>query len=157
MSTLTFERPSCHDAFTSLFGTRRGIGTIHLDAPEPSRAGREHAQRILRSGLGQTFEALREHRADLSTPLLAQLLDDAVETLCAEETAEHEGMLQDFFCSTVRDGRSDRILRVQLDVVARPEPTPFRLHLWPDGGPDLSVHEHRSKYKVRVLTACGQD
>jgi len=157
MSTLTFERPSCHDAFTSLFGTRRGIGTIHLDAPEPSRAGREHAQRILRSGLGQTFEALREHRADLSTPLLAQLLDETVETLCAEETAEHEGMLQDFFCSTVRDGRSDRILRVQLEAVSRPAPTPFRLHLWPEGGPDLSVHEHRKGHKKKVLTACGQD
>src|ERR1035437_1994668 len=45
MGTLTFERPICHDAFSHVFGSRRGIGVVHLDASAPSRVERDEAQR----------------------------------------------------------------------------------------------------------------
>jgi hypothetical protein len=137
------------DGFSSLFGVRRGQAGALLDAHVPSQAARDRAQMALRQGAGVALATLREHRGSLEAPLIAQMLDDLVDGLCSDAAQARRGALIDFFCTTVRDGRADRILRVQLDVVARPQRTPMRLHLWPAGGPDASA------YKDDVLTACG--
>jgi len=140
------------DAFTSVFGSRRGTRLDFLVA-NPNAESIHHIQKLQRQvevgEMGEALEILRRHQRHLATsPLLADLAGSVSRRSVIEELQREERLYRDFFILTsVRFHWAEQLMSEGDEGRV--------IHIWPEGK-EQGVRDWEDSVRDPAVTACGE-